>query len=133
MNLALAKVLSVTLGWDRLAAVLLGLGATGCYTALSGLRGVVVSDFLLFGVALVGSWALAYFALSVPAVGGITGLTTQLPESAFKLVPVLGAGGADAPTLALPLTAFIAFLGVQWWAAGIRARSPAAVAIWPSA
>ena len=36
VNLALAKVLAVVLGWERLTAVLLGLAVTGCYTALAG-------------------------------------------------------------------------------------------------
>ena len=46
VNLAMAKILSVTLGWDRLTAVLAGLAATGLYSALSGLRGVVITDFV---------------------------------------------------------------------------------------
>ena len=124
VNLALAKVLAVTLGWDRLTAVFVGLAATGCYTALSGLRGVVVSDFLLFGLALVGTWALAYFALALPEIGGLAGLTTQLPESAFHLVPSATEAQPGSHTLALPLTAFIAFLGVQWWASWYPGQEP---------
>ena len=127
VNLALAKVLSVTLGWDRLTAVLIGLFATGCYTALSGLRGVVVSDFLLFGLALVGTWAMALFALSLPSVGGLAGLTEQLPPSAFALTPSWGevsAPTSGVQTLALSVTAFIAFLGVQWWASWYPGQEP---------
>lgn len=127
VNLALAKVLAVTLGWDRLTAVLVGLAATGAYTALSGLRGVVVSDFLLFGLALVGTWAMAYFALALPEIGGLAGLTGQLPPSAFALLPSLGGWSADqsgAQTLALPVTAFVAFLGVQWWASWYPGQEP---------
>ena len=69
VSLAMSKILSVTLGWDRLTAVLVGLAATGVYSAVSGLRGVVVTDFVLFGFAMAGSIALAYFALSLPEVG----------------------------------------------------------------
>ena len=133
VNLALAKVLSVTLGWNRLTAVFVGLAATGCYTTLSGLRGVVVSDTLLFGLALVGTWALAYFALSLSAVGGLEGLTEQLPPSALRLVPSLSADLTGTQTLALPLAAFVAFLGVQWWASWYPGRSPAAAGTSPSA
>ena len=124
VNLALAKVLSVTLGWNRLTAVFVGLAATGCYTTLSGLRGVVVSDTLLFGLALVGTWALAYFALSLPAVGGLEGLTEQLPPSALRLVPSLSADLTGTQMLALPLAAFVAFLGVQWWASWYPGQEP---------
>src|SRR5256886_10204445 len=36
VNLAMAKILSVTLGWDRLTAVLLSLAITRVYSSLSG-------------------------------------------------------------------------------------------------
>ena len=49
VNLAMAKILSVTMGWDRLSAVIVSLGMTGVYAALSGLRGVVVTDFFNLG------------------------------------------------------------------------------------
>ncbi len=68
VNLALPKVLLITLGWDRLTAVLVGLIATGVYAALSGLRGVVVADLLQFVLAGFGSCALAYFALELPEI-----------------------------------------------------------------
>ena len=58
VNLALSKILLVTLGWNRLTAVFVGLAATGLYAAAAGLRGVVVTDFLLFALASAGSVAL---------------------------------------------------------------------------
>ena len=66
VNLAMSKILSVTLGWDRLTAVFIGLAATGLYSSLAGLRGVVVTDFIQFGLAMTGSVALAWFALGAP-------------------------------------------------------------------
>ena len=124
VNLALAKVLAVMLGWERMTAVFVGLAAAGVYTALSGLRGVVVSDLFLFVVATVGAWVLALFVLAAPDVGGLEGLTSRLPEETFRLVPQLGAA-ADAPqAFALPLTAFIAFLGLQWWASWYPGQEP---------
>ena len=99
VNLAMAKILSTTLGWDRLTAVFVGLAATGYYAALSGLRGVVVTDVLQFDLALVGTAALAFFVLDVPDIGGLEGLTARLPASTFQLLPTVGAaevgGGAD--------------------------------------
>ena len=55
VNLAMAKILSVTMGWDRLSAVIVSLGMTGVYAALSGLRGVVVVDFFQFGAASISN------------------------------------------------------------------------------
>ena len=124
VNLAMAKILSITLGWDRLTAVFVGLAATGCYAALSGLRGVVVTDFLQFGLALVGTAALAYFVLDVPDIGGLEGLTAQLPASTFQLLPTVGTAEGGVQTLALPLMAFVAYLGVQWWASWYPGQEP---------
>ena len=128
VNLALAKVLSVSLGWDRLTGVLVGLAATGGYAALAGLRGVVAADLVQFAIALLGAVALAWYALSAPGVGGIAGLQAALPESTFRLWPAVGAASAPAAdaatTLALPVVAFVAYLGVQWWASWYPGQEP---------
>ncbi len=66
---AMGTIFSTTLGWDPdLALGLSGLVAVA-YTVASGLWGVVLSDVLQFGVALVGAVALAVFA--VQAAGGL--------------------------------------------------------------
>ena len=120
----MSKILSVTLGWDRLSAVFFGLAATGLYSTLAGLRGVVVIDFIQFGLAMTGSVALAWFALAHPDVGGLDGLLTQLPPPTFELVPRLEAGASASATLALPMAAFVAYLGVQWWASWYSGQEP---------
>ena len=126
VNLALAKVLSIALGWNRLTAVLIGLAATGAYAALAGLRGVVAADVVQFVVAMTGAVALAYYALSTPAVGGIEGLRAALPESTFRLLPAVGASDVSLTTgtLLLPVGAFFAYLGVQWWASWYPGQEP---------
>ncbi len=125
VNLAMAKILSVTLGWDRLTAVFAGLALTGAYVSLSGLRGVVLTDLVQFGLAMAGAVAVAAYALRAPEVGGIAGLADQLPESTFNFLPALGAqAAAEAPTLTLSVTAFIAYLGVQWWASWYPGQEP---------
>tara|TARA_B000000460_G_scaffold142787_1_gene100770 strand:- start:480 stop:2222 length:1743 start_codon:yes stop_codon:yes gene_type:complete len=125
VNLAMAKILLVTLGWDRLTAVLVSLAFTGIYTSLSGLWGVVVTDFIQFALAMLCTIALAWFALRLPEVGGIDGLQAALPESTFRFLPTIGTNGIDAvQTIALPLASFIAFLGVQWWASWYPGSEP---------
>lgn len=125
VNLAMAKILLVTLGWDRLTAVLVSLAFTGIYTSLSGLWGVVVTDFIQFTLAMLCAIALAWFALRLPEVGGIDGLQAALPESTFRFLPTIGTNGVDAAqTIALPLASFIAFLGVQWWASWYPGSEP---------
>ncbi len=117
VNLAMAKILLVTMGWSRLTAVLVSLAFTGIYSSISGLWGVVIGDFVQFTLAMGGTIALAWFALRLPEVGGIEGLRDRLPESTFQFLPTVGAQASDAgQALALPVAAFIAFVGVQWWA-----------------
>ena len=128
VNLALAKVLSVALGWERLTGVLAGLAATGIYAALAGFRGVVAADLVQFAIALAGAVALAGYALAAPGVGGIDGLLAALPDSTFRLWPAVGAAGDSASEtpamLALPVVAFVAYLGVQWWASWYPGQEP---------
>ncbi len=122
VNLAMAKILDVTLGWDRLTAVLAGLALTGVYVSLSGLRGVVLTDLIQFGFAMLGAVAIAAFALADPAVGGLEGLRTRLPEETLQFLPTLDQGVGD--TVALSLAAFLAYLGVQWWASWYPGQEP---------
>ncbi len=125
VNLAMAKILEVTLGWTRLTAVFAGLALTGAYVTVSGLRGVVMTDLVQFALAMTGALAVAYFALRTPEVGGLAGLGEQLPESTFLMLP---AAGASAPgvgsTLTLSAAAFVAYLGVQWWASWYPGQEP---------
>jgi Na+/proline symporter len=123
VNLAMAKILAVTLGWTRLSAVLASLALTAAYASLSGLWGVVVTDFFQFALAMTGTIALAYFALSLPAIGGVSGLQSKLPASTFDFVPHFGDAAAGA-ALSLPLSAFLAYIGVQWWASWYPGAEP---------
>jgi len=118
VNLAMVKVLSLALGLDDTASglVLAGLFiVTVGYTLLAGLLGVVLTDFLQFGLALVGSIMLAVFAVS--DIGGLTSLVERLGEGSLTegkgvlaLVPSLADGEA--------FWAFIAYVGVKSWSSG---------------
>ncbi|MBW1882016.1 MAG: hypothetical protein JRJ58_00695 [Deltaproteobacteria bacterium] len=66
VNLAMVKILSLALGLDESQSgwVLAGLFLlTVAYTLLAGLIGVVLTDFLQFGLALLGSILLASLAV----------------------------------------------------------------------
>ena len=118
VNLAMVKVLSLALGLDDSASglVLAGLFIlTVGYTLLAGLLGVVVTDFLQFGLALVGSVLLAVFAIG--DIGGLASLMDRLAEGHL-------AGGHDVLALVPSLAdgeafwAFIAYVGVKSWSSG---------------
>jgi Na+/proline symporter len=112
VTLAMVKIIQIIFGTSGVAALAICLGLTVFYTTLSGLWGVVATDMLLFGVAMLGSIILS--VVSVEKAGGIGAMV--------EAVKALGAGtGKDYlsvfPPLgqALPLAFFVA-LFVQWWA-----------------
>src|SRR5919106_3192212 len=126
VNLAMAKILAVTLGWDRLTAVLISLAITGVYSAVSGLWGVVITDFFQFIFAMAGSIALAWFALQLPAIGGLSGLIGKVPAGTLQFVPSFSLSDpASAATLVgLPVATFLTYVCVQWWASWYPGQEP---------
>ena len=86
VNLAMLKVLELTLGLEPGQApwVLAGLFlVTVVYTLLSGLWGVVLTDVMQFGVAMIGSVVLA--ALAVAGAGGIDALA-KIPACNIQVI-----------------------------------------------
>ena len=125
VNLAMAKILSITLGWDQLTAVFASLAITGIYSALSGLWGVVVTDFFQFIFAMTGSIALAWFALRLPEIGGLDGIIAKVPPGTLDFVPHFGGDATTvAATVALPLATFLTYVCVQWWASWYPGQEP---------
>jgi len=129
VNLAMAAILEgmfdIPAGqviWYVAAALLV----TAVYSALSGLWGVAVTDAFQFVLAMTGTIILAFVVLDLPEVGGIAGLTEKLPSWALRFTPVIGQSGAGEAGGALALTvgAFLAFVGVQWWASWYPGAEP---------
>ena len=121
VNLAMIKILGVVLGIDPLQAFLAMFVVTMAYSVLSGLWGVVVTDFVQFIIAMGGSIVLAWYA--VAKVGGIDELKARLPEhfgSTDAALSILPASGASW----MPITAFLAYLAVQWWATSYPGAEP---------
>ena len=89
VNLAAAKIANVLLGWP-IGQTLLVCGVINvAFAATSGLWGVLVTDFLQFGIAMGGSFAAAVYALRHPAVGGLDGLFAKIDPKTLALVPDL--------------------------------------------
>jgi Na+/proline symporter len=118
VNLAAIKIAGVLLGLDKYTTVLLAGAVTVLYSATSGLWGVVVTDLLLFVVAMAGSIAAAVYALRHPDVGGLTGLV-QHPAVADKL-----AFFPDFSDWNAALVVFIIPVAVQWWSTWYPGAEP---------
>jgi Na+/proline symporter len=120
VNLAAAKIASVVLGWPRGQTLLVCGLINVVFAATSGLWGVLVIDLIQFGIAMAGSFALAWFALQQPQVGGLAGLVNQLQTRAPDLVSLLPNFNHGE----LALTIFIIPLTVQWWSVWYPGAEP---------
>lgn len=94
------------------------------YTSIGGLKGVMVTDMIQFVIAMVGSIVLAYFVLDAEQVGGIKGLKSQLPSDFLDFFPSPDQKGGESHTLSWGIGAFIAFLGMIWWASWYPGAEP---------
>jgi SSS family solute:Na+ symporter len=91
------------------------------YSSLSGLLGVVMTDFIQFILAMIGSITLAIIVLNAEAIGGISGLQAKLPAATFEFFPTFG---ETAQVLSISFATFLAFVGVQWWASWYPGAEP---------
>jgi Na+/proline symporter len=117
VNLAAAKIAAVVLGWP-MGQTLLVCGILNVFfAATSGLWGVMVTDFIQFGIAMAGALAAAYFAVQQPEVGGLAGLMERIPPGTLSLVPDFGNWSLTLTILIIPLT-------VQWWSVWYPGAEP---------
>jgi len=126
VNLAMMKILQVTLGLDASGAlwVLLGLLVfTAFYTTLAGLWGVLVTDLVQFVLKMGMVVGLAFFA--VRAVGGLGSLQDHIR----MLDRAAGAGSRLAffpstDSAWMPAITLFVYLGVNWWASWYPGAEP---------
>jgi Na+/proline symporter len=117
VNLAAVKIANVLLGWP-MAQTLIVCGLINVlFAATSGLWGVLVTDFLQFGVAMTGSVAAAVYALRQPEVGGLAGLAERIDPATLGILPDWSDGTAV-------LAIFVVPLAVQWWATWYPGAEP---------
>ena len=125
----LAAVIKVMTGVTDISPVIsLGVCVTVAfaYTVSAGLKGVVWTDFFQYGVGLIGSIVLAFYALN--EVGGLAGLLEGLDRTvgsaaeATRFIPPLwdADGGSTVgraiETSFMPASVFMVYVCVQWWA-----------------
>ncbi|NEQ36566.1 MAG: Na+:solute symporter [Okeania sp. SIO3I5] len=93
------------------------------YAGLSGLWGVVATDFFQFFLALFGAIIVAIFAVN--SVGGIQELITKIPEvvpdkDILSLSPLTIGGDGNSwitfsKTAGITASTFFAYIAIQWW------------------
>jgi len=117
VNLAAAKIANVLLGWPIGRTLIVCSILNVLFAATSGLWGVLVTDFIQFGIAMGGSFAAAFYALRRPEVGGLSGMLAKIDPSVIRMVP-------DFSRWDIALPVFIVPLAVQWWATWYPGAEP---------
>ncbi|MBY5951778.1 Na+:solute symporter [Algoriphagus marincola] len=118
VSLAAIKIGGVMLGLSPVQTLLMASVVTVIYSSLGGLKGVLLTDFFQFFIAIIGSFGAAYFILDLPEVGGLQNLLSH-PNVSDKLdfVPDF-----DDPNVYIPL--FILPIAIQWWATWYPGAEP---------
>ena len=118
VGLGMSKVIHIAFGWPVLETYILLYALTGVYVILSGLWGVILTDFIQFVIAMGGSIVLAWFA--VENFGSL-----QLLKTAF-----LSTGHAETMFSINPFSAETwgitagVWLFVQWWSSWFPGAEP---------
>ena len=123
VSLAAIKIGGTILGLKPVETLLYAMCVTGVISTLGGLRGVLITDFFLFILAMVGAFATAYFSLKHPMVGGLDGLMNKFSESPDVLAPKLDMVPSldDWPVF---LSVFLIPLAIQWWSVWYPGAEP---------
>jgi Na+/proline symporter len=118
VSLAMIKIGAVMLGWSPVQTLVIIMSLTALYSTLGGFRGVLLTDFFQFGIAMAGAVGAAVFLINMPEVGGLAGLTSHpsvIPK--LSLLPDFNNRDALVTLLVLPLA-------VQWWSVWYPGSEP---------
>ncbi|MEN8150277.1 MAG: sodium:solute symporter family protein [Planctomycetota bacterium] len=83
---AMASILETTTGMERWLSVVVCVSVAAVYSVLSGFWGVVATDVIQFGIAMVASIVLAFLAVS--EVGGMESMIERLGPERLSMLPV---------------------------------------------
>ncbi len=118
VSLAAIKLGAVMLQWSALQTLSVSLAITAVYSTVGGLKGILLTDFFQFIMAMVGAVGAAIVIINLPEVGGLSELITHenvLPKTA--MLPDFSDTDALISLLILPLA-------VQWWSVWYPGAEP---------
>ena len=118
VSLAAIKFGEIILGLEGWQTLLIAGSITILYTYFGGLRAILVTDFVQFILAMIGSiWACIYL-VNIEDVGGITALLSH--ENVVDKLSFFPSW--DDPSIYMPI--IIVPLAVQWWASYYPGAEP---------
>ncbi len=116
--LAAIKIGGVMLGLTPVQTLTITSIVTVLYSMLGGLRGVLITDFFQFILAMVGTVWAANVILDLPQVGGLENLlANQEVASLTSFLPDFSDTESLIPLLIIPLA-------VQWWSVWYPGAEP---------
>jgi len=117
--LAGIKIGHVMLGLSAFETLSIASVVTVLYSLLGGLKGVILTDFFQFIIAMVGSVWAAYYIIDLPEIGGLDGLlSNEAVQAKLNFLPKK-TDNWDTWTALI-----IVPLAVQWWSAWYPGAEP---------
>ena len=107
--LAVIQLGAVMLQWSPVQTLLVTGSITLVYSVLGGLKGVLLTDFFQFFLAMIGSLGAVYILVNMPDVGGLEAVLSH-PNVIDKRSILPDFSDSDALWMLLILP-----LAVQWW------------------
>jgi solute:Na+ symporter, SSS family len=118
VSLAAIKIGGVMLGLSPVQTLLIASIVTVVYSSLGGLKGVLLTDFFQFFIAIIGSFGAAYYVLELPEIGSLQQLLShEVVATKLDFVPDF-----TNPNVYIPL--FIMPIAIQWWATWYPGAEP---------
>ncbi len=116
--LAGAKIANILLGISQSEMLLYSSIIVVVYSSLGGLKGVLLTDFVQFIIAMIGSvWATIYI-INLPEINGLSNLLSH-PNVSDKLAML-----PDFSNTESLITLFIIPFAVQWWSTWYPGAEP---------
>ena len=118
VSLAAIKFGGIVLGWPGWLTLTIACSITLAYSTLGGLKAVIITDFLQFMLAMIGSVWAAVYVLGLKQVGGLSKLLShENVVDKISLFPDMSDPNIWVPILLVPLA-------VQWWASYYPGAEP---------
>jgi Na+/proline symporter len=118
VSLAAIKIGGVMLGLTPVQTLLIASIVTVIYSSLGGLKGVLLTDFFQFFVAMIGSFGAAYYVLEMPEIGSLNNLLAHdVVATKLDFLPDF-----SDPNVYIPI--FILPIAIQWWATWYPGAEP---------
>jgi len=128
VNKAMEKIFRVVFPeYDAFLLVVILVFIITIYASASGLLGTSRTDSFQFVFAMMGTIVLAVIVVQLPQIGGMAQFKTKLAPQVIDFFPRIGdisAEGITGGVLSLSIGAFIAHMGLQWWASWYPGADP---------